>query len=319
MEILNFELPQGEAKQRLDHWLSLFLQGQFSRNRLQQLIKQGQVRVDQHPCLDPATKLKAPATISLNIPAAIPAEPEAESIPLDLYYEDDQLLVVNKPAGLVVHPGAGNPKHTLVNGLLHHCAGQLSGIGGVERPGIVHRIDKLTSGLLVVAKTQTAHTHLSEQFAEHSIHRRYQALIWGKPTPAQGRIEGAIARDPTNRKRMAVRKTYALAKPAITDYRLLHYFDKIKVSHVECTLHTGRTHQIRVHMLHLGHPVIGDPIYRVGKAQLNHAKTLGLPLPDRQMLHAAELGFIHPVTHEPMQFKAPLPPDMQGFMEAMVQ
>ena len=224
---------------------------------------------------------------------------------LDIVYEDDDVVVVNKPAGLVVHPGAGNWEHTLVNGLLFHCKGGLSGIGGVERPGIVHRIDKDTSGLLVVAKNDKAHRALAKQFAVHSIQREYQAFVWGKLDQAEGRIEGNIGRSPTNRQKMALVRVGG--KSAVTHYTRLDVYGGGLVSFVKCVLETGRTHQIRVHMSSIRHPLVGD--YTYGKSPKN-APDFVRDFP-RQALHAGLLGFVHPTTGKQLVFEVPMPPDMQ--------
>ena len=236
-----------------------------------------------------------------------------EEIPLDIVYEDESLLVVNKPAGLVVHPGAGNWNHTLVNGLLAHCGSGLSGIGGVRRPGIVHRIDKDTSGLLVVAKTDVAHLALAKQFEAHSIQREYQAFVWGRLNNEEGRIEGNIGRSTTNRQKMALVRTGG--KTAVTHYKRLAVFGSDLVSHIKCVLETGRTHQIRVHLSSIHHPLVGDSVY--GHAPKN--ATDFLRFFPRQALHAGVLGFVHPVTQEQMLFEAPLPKDLSELLDQLRQ
>ena len=277
---------------RLDRFLALSLP-QFSRARLQALIRAGAVSLGGKK---PRTRelLRAGDIVRLIEPplATIAAQPE--EIPLALLFEDADLLVVNKPAGLVVHPGAGNQKHTLVNALLHHCA-HLSGIGGKERPGIVHRLDKETSGCMVVAKNDAAHHELSRQFAEREIMKIYLALVAGSLGRNRGTIEGAIARHPVHRKKMAVHEKRGRA--ARTDYHVLQSGGGMSL--VECTLHTGRTHQIRVHFHHLGHPVLGDSLY---------GRNRQIPAP-RLMLHSWKLGFSHPRTGERMLFEAPIPND----------
>jgi len=311
------------AGTRLDKFLDAEL-GQFSRSRIKALIEGGYCRLlgksqsDAQVLTSPSAKVKAGWVINLHEPPPEDALPAPEDIALDIAYEDNDLLVVNKPAGMVVHPGAGNNSGTLVNALLHHCAGSLSGIGGVARPGIVHRIDKDTSGLLVVAKTDAAHRGLSELFAAHDIERRYLAIVKGRPNPPHGTITGNIARHPVNRKKMAVpadaEKTKG--KHAVTHYRTLETYkfgEAIFASLVECRLETGRTHQARVHMTHIGHPLLGDPVYgRKTALPRSSDGRLGefLNTFDRQALHAAELGFIHPVTGEKLHFSCPLPPDM---------
>ena len=235
---------------------------------------------------------------------------ERRHIPLDILYEDDDLLVVNKPAGLVVHPGAGNPRGTLVNALLAHCKDSLSGIGGVKRPGIVHRIDKDTSGILVVAKNDFTHTRLSEQFAEHTIERIYQAFVWGYVQKTTGVVVGDIGRSPHNRQKMAI---VAHGKKATTHYERVAVFGKGVASHIQCILETGRTHQIRVHMSSIGHSLIGDPIYgNIPRTAPDFAKYF-----PRQALHAGFLGFTHPRTGERLSFEAPLPADMQELLEQL--
>jgi 23S rRNA pseudouridine1911/1915/1917 synthase len=221
-------------------------------------------------------------------------------------FEDDHLLVVDKPAGLVVHPAAGNLDGTLVNALLHHCAGRLSGIGGVARPGIVHRIDKDTSGLLVVAKTDRAHEGLARQFAAHSVERRYLAVVAGRPVPSAGRIEGALARSAANRQKMAIVPD-GRGKHAVTYYQTLGPLKDAAM--IECRLETGRTHQVRVHMASIGHPLLGDPAY--GRVRASHAGILKQLSFVRQALHARTLGFVHPVTEERLSFESPVPPDIQ--------
>ena len=238
------------------------------------------------------------------VPAPAPAHNEAQDIPLVIAFEDEHLLVVDKPAGLVVHPAAGNLDGTLVNALLHHCRGSLSGIGGVARPGIVHRIDKDTSGLMVAAKTDRAHEGLARQFAAHSIERRYKAITGGVPAPAAGTVDAPLARSPQNRKKVAV---LAGGKRAVTHYRTEQRLRDAAL--VECRLETGRTHQVRVHMASIGHALLGDPVYgRARGAARALLDTLGFR---RQALHAARLGFTHPITGESQAFDSPMPADMQ--------
>jgi 23S rRNA pseudouridine1911/1915/1917 synthase len=246
------------------------------------------------------------------VPEPKPAHNEAQDIALEIVFEDDHLLVVDKPAGLVVHPAAGNFDGTLVNALLHHCAGRLSGIGGVARPGIVHRIDKDTSGLLVVAKTDVAHEGLAAQFARHNIHRLYAAVVGGLPNPASGSVHAPLARSPANRKKMAV-VDEGRGKRAVTHYRLIRPLRAAAL--VECRLETGRTHQVRVHMASIGHPLVGDPVY--GRAKSEHREMLKSLNFQRQALHAAELGFVHPVSKGNLSFKSALPSDMQELLRAL--
>ena len=259
----------------------------------------------------PDYKVKEGEQYSLTPPDAVPAIPEPENIALDILYEDDDLLVVNKPAGLVVHPGAGNPTGTLVNALLAHCHDSLSGIGGVKRPGIVHRIDKDTSGILVIAKNDFTHVRLSEQFSRHSIERVYDAFVWGYVRNLTGIISGNIGRSPTNRQKMAIVKTGG--KHATTHYERVNVFGNGLASHIKCILETGRTHQIRVHMASLGHSLIGDQMYGLP----NQNAPEEIKYFPRQALHAGFLGFIHPRTLEHMTFEAPLPEDMSDLLYSL--
>ncbi|MEO7178567.1 MAG: RluA family pseudouridine synthase [Allosphingosinicella sp.] len=298
------------AGQRLDRALAAALPT-LSRERLKALISSGQVSGPAGLVRDPATKALAGA-YAVTIPEPAPAHNEAQDIALDVVFEDDHLLVVDKPAGMVVHPAAGNFDGTMVNALLHHCAGRLSGIGGVARPGIVHRIDKGTSGLLVVAKTDRAHEGLAAQFARHSIDRRYLAIVAGLPSPTAGTIDAALARSSANRQKMAIVEA-TRGKRAVTHYRLLRPLRDSAL--VECRLETGRTHQVRVHMTSIGSPLLGDPAYgRIKPVHRELLKTLGF---ERQALHAAELGFIHPVTSQPLSFKSDAPSDMQQLLSAL--
>lgn len=301
---INLVLPANAAGFRLDRALALSLP-QHSRERLKALVGGGRVSGVAGVLWDPALKVKGGEALTLSIPAPRPSETVAQDIPLTIIYEDDHLLIVDKPAGLVVHPAAGNFDGTMVNALLHHCAGRLSGIGGVARPGIVHRIDKDTSGLLVVAKTDPAHEHLSRQFAAHSVDRRYTAIVGGVPVPPAGRIEGALARSTANRQKMAI-VSEGRGKRAVTHYRTVRAFRH--AAHIECRLETGRTHQIRVHMASIGHALLGDATYGRTPGSLSGVmKALGF---HRQALHAATLGFFHPVTQEKLSFESDLPPDI---------
>jgi 23S rRNA pseudouridine1911/1915/1917 synthase len=301
---INLVLPATAAGLRLDRALALSLP-QHSRERLKALVGGGRVSGVAGVLWDPALKVKGGEALTLSIPAPRPSETVAQDIPLTIIYEDDHLLIVDKPAGLVVHPAAGNFDGTMVNALLHHCAGRLSGIGGVARPGIVHRIDKDTSGLLVVAKTDPAHEHLSRQFAAHSVDRRYTAIVGGVPVPPAGRIEGALARSTANRQKMAI-VSEGRGKRAVTHYRTVRAFRH--AAHIECRLETGRTHQIRVHMASIGHALLGDATYGRTPGSLSGVmKALGF---HRQALHAATLGFFHPVTQEKLSFESDLPPDI---------
>jgi 23S rRNA pseudouridine1911/1915/1917 synthase len=279
----------------------------MSRERLKTLISSGNVRSSAGIARDPAMKTTAGAAFDIDIPDAVPAHNIAQDIALTIIFEDDELLVVDKPAGLVVHPAAGNYDGTLVNALLHHCAGRLSGIGGVARPGIVHRIDKDTSGLLVVAKTDRAHEGLSVQFARHSIDRRYKAIVAGVPTT--GSVDAPLARSPHDRKKVAIQ---ARGKRAVTHYTLITALKDAAL--IECRLETGRTHQIRVHLSSIGHPLLGDPVY--GRARPNHRAILKNLNFTRQALHAAELGFVHPVSSAALHFESEMPEDMQQLFSA---
>ena len=302
--IISGTLPGGE---RLDKALSLA--SGLSRERIKTLMGEGRVALDGIAASQASLKPAAGTAFAIAVPATAPAEAIAQDIPLSIVFEDEHLIVVDKPAGLVVHPAAGNLDGTLVNALLHHCHGQLSGIGGVARPGIVHRIDKETSGLLVVAKTDTAHEGLAKQFADHSIHRAYFAIVAGRPNPAFGTVRGAIARSSTNRKKMALVED-GRGKHAVTHYRTIEAFTGATL--VECRLETGRTHQVRVHMASIGHSLLGDPVYGRNPQRLKPILTqLHFA---RQALHAAELGFIHPVTGAAHSFVSALPADMTGLL-----
>lgn len=273
----------------------------LSRSRLKQLIEAGAVSAGGAVLDNAAGKVKAGAVLELRLPAAVRAEPEGEAIPLNIVFEDQHLIVIDKQAGLVVHPAAGNRDGTLVNALIAHCGDSLRGIGGELRPGIVHRIDKDTTGLMVAAKTEKAHTSLGKQFAAHAIERVYKALVWGVPRERAGVIEGAIGRSPLNRQKMAVLRVGG--KPARTHYKVIETFG-LTAALVECRLETGRTHQVRVHMAHIGHPLIGDPVY--GRPRTIPGVILAL---QRQALHAAVLGFQHPATHKIMRFESEPPED----------
>ncbi|MGE3333339.1 MAG: RluA family pseudouridine synthase [Rhodospirillaceae bacterium] len=304
-------VPADAAGARLDKWLAGALPD-LSRSRLKALIEDGAVSAGGKVLRDPAHKVAAGQTIRVAVPAPIAALPEAQEMDLVVVYEDEHLIVVDKPAGLVVHPAAGNLDHTLVNALLAHCGPSLAGIGGVKRPGIVHRIDKDTSGLLVVAKTERTHVGLTAQFSAHTVERRYDALVWGVPRPAHGTITGNIGRNPHNRKKMAVVRRGG--KTAETYYDTVANFGTV-AAHVQCHLKTGRTHQIRVHMTSKGHPLIGDPVYGRGR-------NIGIAPQevrdfDRQALHASTLGFIHPITGKELSFESELPDDMCALMEAL--
>lgn len=299
--------------QRLDKFLSQALP-HLSRTRIQDLLDQGLITIEGRPC-QASRKVKVLEIYAVVIPEDVPLDVVPQDIPLDIVFEDDDLLVLNKPAGLVVHPAPGHHDMTLVNALLAHCGESLSGIGGVKRPGIVHRLDKDTSGLMVVAKNDQAHHALSAQFSDRTLSRRYEALVWGRLPKKQGEIEGNIGRSHQNRQKMTVLKTNG--KPAKTLYDVLETFllDGHVISHLSCKLTTGRTHQIRVHLSHLGHPLLGDPLYGKGGRKT--------PWPEavthfyRQALHAKDIEFIHPRTSERLSFSCPLPLDMQNLIEAI--
>ncbi len=291
--------PTGEqAGERLDCYLATALE--LTRSAAQGHIEAGRVTINDRPARK-NYRLVGGEEVAVELPDATPCETVAQPIPLDIVYEDDDLLVVNKPKGMVVHPAAGHADGTLVNALLAHCGDSLSGINGVLRPGIVHRIDKDTSGLLIVAKNDRAHLGLAEQIRVHSFTRVYEAVVIGHPAPSAGTVEAAIGRHPINRKRMAV-VTHG-GKPAVTHYETVA--DYPGYAHMRLRLETGRTHQIRVHMAYIGHPVAGDTVYGPHK-----------PLPglDGQCLHAREIGFVHPCTGEHLHFESPLPPYFTAFL-----
>ena len=304
-------LTERHAGWRLDRALADAFPS-LSRERLKALIRSGALSEGNDLRRDPATKVKGSELYILSVPAPAPAHNEPQDLPLDIIFEDDHLLVVDKPAGMVVHPAAGNQDGTLVNALLHHCAGRLSGIGGVARPGIVHRIDKDTSGLLVVAKTDPAHEGLAKQFADHSIERVYSAIVSGVPLQSSGTVDAPLARSPNNRKKIAIVEGNR-GKRAVTHWRKITNLHEAAL--VECRLETGRTHQVRVHMTSIGHPLVGDPVYgRVRSAHRNLLKDMDF---HRQALHAAELGFIHPVENRRLSFKSELPSDIQELLTAL--
>lgn len=318
------------ASGRLDSWLSAALDGEISRSRAKALIEGGAVSINGSVITEPKKKIRPGDEVIIDMPEPEDPEPQGEDIPLDVLYEDDDLIVIAKPAGLVVHPGAGNWTGTLVNALIHHCGASLSGIGGVKRPGIVHRLDKETSGVMVAAKNDNAHRHLSAQFADHGrtgpLERAYLALVWGRPRNLKGTIDAPLGRAGDRTKRAVKHEASDDAREAITHYEVVERFLEkpdatAQACLVECRLETGRTHQIRVHMAHLGHPLIGDPEY--GAA----FKTKANRLPEdaraavkgfhRQALHAYLLQFEHPTTGETMHFEAPIPDDMQFVIEAL--
>ena len=309
--------PPAAAGQRVDRFLAAAI-GHLSRSRVKGLIEDGRVRRDGHILREPAEAVRAGAAYLVTFPALVSAIPLPQEIPFPILYEDADLIVLDKPAGLVVHPAPGNPDHTVVNALLAQCGETLPGIGGEKRPGIVHRLDKDTSGVMVVAKTEQALATLSAAFAARDLDRAYLALVWGMPSPAAGEIEGAIGRDPRERKRMAV--VSRGGKPALTRYRTLKVWHAA-VSLLECRLATGRTHQIRVHLAARGNPVVGDPAYlrrvpAVAKAVPEATRRALLDFP-RQALHATRLGFAHPRTGQPLEFTTPPPPDMAELLAGL--
>ena len=316
-------VPEHKAGTRLDKLLADAVPA-LSRTRLKALILAGLVvraTDGAGPVRDPAHRVRAGERFDLTVPAARPALPRPQALPLDVVYEDDDVIVVDKPAGLVVHPAPGHPDGTLVNALLAHCGDSLSGIGGVTRPGIVHRLDKDTSGLMVSAKNDAAHRHLAAQIGEHSVARVYQAVVWGVPAPRLGEIAGNIGRSAQNRKKMAM--VARGGRPALTRYRVLKVVGT-RASLVECRLATGRTHQIRVHMAGLGHSIIGDPLYgRDASRRLRDAPEAArraVRAFDRQALHACLIGFRHPGSGKWLRFRSEIPPDINelvGLLEAL--
>jgi 23S rRNA pseudouridine1911/1915/1917 synthase len=310
-QTIDVRLEPAHAGWRLDRALAAVIPT-LSRERLKALIRSGALEKAGAAVRDPATKVHGDEAFRLAVPEPEPAHNEPQDIPLRVIFEDEHLLVVDKPAGLVVHPAAGNRDWTLVNALLHHCGGSLSGIGGVARPGIVHRIDKDTSGLLVVAKTDVAHEGLARQFAAHSIDRRYLAVVSGIPKTSGGVIDAPLARSAANRKKIAV-VAGNRGKRAVTHWKRLELLREAAL--VECRLETGRTHQVRVHMASIGHPLVGDPVYgRSGKTHGKLLKDLGF---HRQALHAAELGFTHPATKHRLSFASAMPADMQELVAGL--
>jgi 23S rRNA pseudouridine1911/1915/1917 synthase len=308
---------------RLDGVLAKGLSA-FSRSRVKDLILSGAVSINGETVKEPRYHVKTDELIVLVAPEPEEAEPLPENIPLDVLFEDKHLIVINKPVGMVVHPAPGSWTGTLVNALLYHCGDSLVGIGGVKRPGIVHRLDKDTSGVMVAAKTEQAHQHLSAQFADHGrtgpLHRAYTAFVWGTMESARGTVDAPLGRDQHNRLKQAVRRD---GREAITHYATEARYgaEGWEITRLQCQLETGRTHQIRVHLTHVGHPLVGDPLYAPGYAtkvnrlpEIPKAAVLAL---GRQALHAAELGFEHPKTHKEMFFEAALPPDLQALEDAL--
>jgi 23S rRNA pseudouridine1911/1915/1917 synthase len=311
IQTIEVRLEPAHAGWRLDRALADAVPT-LSRERLKSLIRSGALEHSGTQVRDPAVKVRGDESFRLAVPEPTPAHNEPQDIPLKILFEDEHLLVVDKPAGLVVHPAAGNRDGTLVNALLHHCGASLSGIGGVARPGIVHRIDKDTSGLLVVAKTDVAHEGLAKQFAAHNIDRRYLAIVSGIPRTSEGTIDAPLARSAANRKKIAIVEG-ARGKRAVTHWKRRQLLRDSAL--VECRLETGRTHQVRVHMASIGHPLVGDPVY--GRAGKTHGKLLRELGFHRQALHAAELGFTHPLTKRRLSFSSPMPADMQELMRGL--
>ncbi len=297
-----FVANEEQEEERLDRFLSSLLT-ERSRTGLQRLIKDGHVSVNGEK-VKPSCGLHAGDEIRVELPDPEQLSIEAQDIPINIVYEDEDLLVVNKPQGMVVHPAPGHYSGTLVNALLYHCR-DLSGINGVLRPGIVHRIDRDTSGLLLVCKNDAAHRHIAQQLMEHSIERVYQALALGRFRESEGTVDAPIGRDPSERKKMCVHKDTLHAKTAVTHYRVLKQYREM--AHIACRLETGRTHQIRVHMSYIGHAILGDPVYGPSKMPFS-SQTKG------QALHAGVLGFVHPRSGEKMHFEAPLPDNFAAIL-----
>ena len=311
-QIITIALDERHVGWRLDRALADALPS-LSRERLKVLVKSGALSTGTTLHRDPATKVRGDEAFALAVPEPATAHNEAQNIPLVVVYEDEHLLVIDKPAGMVVHPAAGNRDGTLVNALLHHCGPSLSGIGGVARPGIVHRIDKDTSGLLLVAKSDVAHEGLSRQFADHSIERVYAAIVTGVPVMLTGTIDAPLARSETDRKKVAVVKN-GRGKRAVTHWKLRTPLRDAAL--VECRLETGRTHQVRVHLASIGHPLLGDPVYGRSPKQRQRELLARLEF-RRQALHAEALGFVHPVTNARLSFASALPSDMQELFSAL--
>lgn len=323
--VLTFDVEAESVGERLDRFLAKTAAERglaLSRTRIKALIEQGEVAIDGARAADPAAKLAEGQRIRLEAPPPEDSPLKAERLPLAVAYEDDDLIVIDKPAGLVVHPAPGHAEGTLVNALIAHCGLSLSGIGGVRRPGIVHRLDKDTSGLLVVAKTDAAHQGLADLFADHgrtgSLTREYLALVWGGFDASAGKIEAAIARHPHHREKMTVARGDK-GRHAVTHWRVVEALGAASL--VACRLETGRTHQIRVHMASVGHPLLGDPVYGAGfrtkATQIGEGARSALAALGRQALHAAELGFEHPITGEPLSFASPPPTDFRRLLEAL--
>ncbi len=321
-ETIEVTVTEAEAGERIDRFLAAALAERLpavSRSRVQALIAEGCVSDEAGTLGEASGKVKPGQRLSVAVPPPVAAEPRAQAISLEIVHEDEDLVVLDKPAGLVVHPAPGSPEGTLVNALLAHCGDSLQGVGGVRRPGIVHRLDKDTSGLMVVAKNDAAHQALTRQFAERSVERSYLALAWGLPSSMQGEIEGNIGRHPKNRKKMAVLTKGG--RPAVTRYRVLESLAAGQASFLRCKLLTGRTHQIRVHLAERGHALLGDPLY----GRLSSARRKGLSphaweaikaFP-RQALHAESLGFLHPRSRKCLNFNSSLPEDQQSLLDIL--
>jgi 23S rRNA pseudouridine1911/1915/1917 synthase len=321
------EVAETEAGERLDRVLAAHVEG-LSRTRLKNLVLEGRVALSGRTIRDPGHRVNAGDTITVDVPAPAEAEPRPEAIALTVVYEDEDIIVIDKPAGLVVHPAAGNWTGTLVNALIAHCGESLSGVGGVRRPGIVHRLDKDTTGLMVVAKNDGAHQALAAQFADHGrsgpLTRGYLAFAWGVPDRPKGTIDAPIGRHPHARERMAVR---ADGREAVTHWTVAETYagrdGTPAASLISCRLETGRTHQIRVHLAHIGHPVLGDPVYGRGfktkAALLGPAGRAALAHLERQALHAHLLGFDHPATRQFLEFRSELPDDLSRLHHGLRQ
>jgi len=316
LRTLSVEAGPAEAGRRLDLVLARAVP-ELSRTRLKSLIEDGCVKEEGLTITDPSQRVKPGQVFAIILPQPRAHYPEAQAIALTILYEDDDLLVIDKPAGMVVHPAPGHAEGTLVNALLAHCGDGLTGIGGIRRPGIVHRLDKDTSGLMVVAKTEEAFAGLTRQFAARTVRRIYKAVVWGFP-PASGEIAGLIGRNRRDRKKMAVLRTGG--RPALTRYRLLRRVGRF-ASLVECALASGRTHQIRVHMAHIGHPVVGDPTYgrptRLGSERDNQAARRAAQALGRQALHAEVIGFVHPRTGGRLDFEREMPKDINSLISKL--
>ena len=300
-----YTVEESQSGMRLDKFLTEIYPDQ-TRSFLQKLIKSGEIKVNGKPVTKAGFVVEGGDQVSASIPAPQTVEIEAENIPLDILYEDADVLIVNKPKGMVVHPSAGHYSGTLVNAIMYHCTDSLSGINGEIRPGIVHRIDMDTTGALIICKNDASHVDIAEQIKEHTVTRRYRGIVCGVVKEDEGTIEGAIGRHPTQRKKMAINEKNG--KPAITHYKVLQRF--AKYTYMEFRLETGRTHQIRVHMASIGHPLLGDELY-------GNPKNLAMKGLQGQTLHAMVIGFVHPTTHEYMEFEAPLPEYFQNLLQKL--